>query len=386
MADRVGARIGEAEFQDLIGAIYEVALEPEDLPDLLSRLVGLIGALWSPMSVVSLDGGRTVSLHNAEGDPAHLALFNTKYVTPENNPATPLLMASRPGKVLQREHYFSDSDWEHREVYQEVYRPIGAEASLGVVLVKSRDYFVPLGLMRPKNFGSFRPEDLVFLARVVPHLSRMMQILLRLNGLEERTAADEAVWDQLPHGVILLDETGRLLWANRLAEVLLSDGDGLGAHEGFLCAANTGENATLQVLIGNATATGSGREMGTGGGFALTRSFGRRPLSVLIAPLRTRGTSRVVPRRPSAIAFVSDPDLEPRPPLQLLAQLYGLTGREAALLGLLLTGMDLREAADRMDVSFNTVRTHLRQIFDKTGTHRQAELVSLFLRSIVAHE
>ena len=39
-----------------------------------------------------------------------------------------------------------------------------------------------------------------------------------------------------------------------------------------------------------------------------------------------------------------------------------------------------------MDVSFNTVRTHLRQIFDKTGTHRQAELVSLLLRSAAAQE
>ena len=316
MTGRVGARIGEAEFQDMVGAIYEVALAPQDLPDMLSRLVGVIGALWAPLSVVSLDGGRTVSLHNAEGDPAHLALFNTKYVTPERNPATPLLMAARPGQVLQREHYFSDSDWEHREVYQEVYRPIGAEASLGVVLVKSSDHFVPLGLMRPKNFGSFTAEDLVFLARVVPHLSRMMQILLRLNGLEERTRADETVWDQLPHGVILLDETGRLLWANRLAEALLSDGDGLGAHEGFLCAANAGQNAALQALIGNATATGLGRETGTGGGVALTRSLGRRPLSVLIAPLRIRGKPRVVSRRPVAVAFLSDPDRTPRPPIE----------------------------------------------------------------------
>jgi DNA-binding CsgD family transcriptional regulator len=31
----------------------------------------------------------------------------------------------------------------------------------------------------------------------------------------------------------------------------------------------------------------------------------------------------------------------------------------------------------------NTVRTHMRLVLEKTGTHRQAELVSLLLRSVV---
>ena len=81
--------------------------------------------------------------------------------------------------------------------------------------------------------------------------------------------------------------------------------------------------------------------------------------------------------------FASDPDRKPQAAADLLAQLYGLTGRERALVGLLLEGFDLREAAGRLGVGMNTVRTHLRQVFEKTNTHRQAELVSLLLRSVV---
>ncbi|HWG59212.1 MAG TPA: helix-turn-helix transcriptional regulator, partial [Candidatus Acidoferrales bacterium] len=65
---------------------------------------------------------------------------------------------------------------------------------------------------------------------------------------------------------------------------------------------------------------------------------------------------------------------------ELLTRQYGLTKHEASLADLLLQGSDLREAAEKLGVSMNTVRTHLRLIFEKTDTHRQAELVRVLLR------
>jgi DNA-binding CsgD family transcriptional regulator len=43
-------------------------------------------------------------------------------------------------------------------------------------------------------------------------------------------------------------------------------------------------------------------------------------------------------------------------------------------------GAALAEAAEKLGVSVATVRTQLRSIFDKTHTHRQAELVILIAR------
>ena len=384
MAGRARPQAGptkEAKFLDLVGAIYDVALALNELPRLLSRVVDLVGALWSPMSIVSLKGGETLSFHNAEGDPDHLTLFNSRYVTAEHNPATPLLLASRPGTIVQREHYFSDDDWQYREVYQAIYRPIDADASLGVVLHKTRDYFVPLGLMRPRSFGAYSAEDLDLLKRTIPHLIRMMQILLRLNDLAGQNTTGAALWDRLPYGIILLDETGRLLWANRSADAILSPGDGLGVHANFLRAAKPDDNVLLQWKIGNAAATARGRGTGCGGAMALSRSDGGRPLSILVSPFPVDRGSIFVSRRAAVVVFVSDPDRHPAPPIEGLAQLYRLTPSEAALVALLIEGLSLREAADRLAIGMNTVRTHLRQAFLKTGTHRQAELVSLLLRS-----
>jgi DNA-binding CsgD family transcriptional regulator len=39
----------------------------------------------------------------------------------------------------------------------------------------------------------------------------------------------------------------------------------------------------------------------------------------------------------------------------------------------------VKEIADRTTVRENTVRMHLKKVFDKTGTKRQAELVKIVL-------
>lgn len=42
-------------------------------------------------------------------------------------------------------------------------------------------------------------------------------------------------------------------------------------------------------------------------------------------------------------------------------------------------GANLKQIAQELSVSVTTVRTHLQHVFDKTDTHRQAELVRLLL-------
>ena len=61
---------------------------------------------------------------------------------------------------------------------------------------------------------------------------------------------------------------------------------------------------------------------------------------------------------------------------ELFGRAYGLSAREAELLGHLLTGADTREVAARMYVSANTVQDHLKSIFAKTGTRNRPTLVS----------
>lgn len=61
--------------------------------------------------------------------------------------------------------------------------------------------------------------------------------------------------------------------------------------------------------------------------------------------------------------------------------MFGLTPTEARIAGVLAQGRSRAQIANDFGISRTTVAFHMRNIFQKTGTSRQAELVSLLLRS-----
>ena len=80
-----------------------------------------------------------------------------------------------------------------------------------------------------------------------------------------------------------------------------------------------------------------------------------------------------------ALVVVIDPEDEPVPAAALLRRLYRLTRTEAEVALHIMHGADLRQISEELSISLTTVRTHLQHVFDKTDTHRQAELVRLLL-------
>jgi len=69
-----------------------------------------------------------------------------------------------------------------------------------------------------------------------------------------------------------------------------------------------------------------------------------------------------------------------------ITQCFGLTKAETRTLDHLAKGHSVTEAADALSLSVNTVKTHLQNIFAKTGTSRQKDLLKVVddLRSPLA--
>ena len=65
--------------------------------------------------------------------------------------------------------------------------------------------------------------------------------------------------------------------------------------------------------------------------------------------------------------------------IDLLRCHFGLTPAEARLALHLVAGETLRSAEVKLSMTYETARTHLKNIFNKTGTCRQAELVILIV-------
>lgn len=80
-----------------------------------------------------------------------------------------------------------------------------------------------------------------------------------------------------------------------------------------------------------------------------------------------------------ALVFLSDPARTPLSRADVLRVLCGLTPAEGRVADTLAQGLEIREAGDRLGITQETARLHVKRILAKTGVSRQAELVRLML-------
>ncbi|MBN9087895.1 MAG: helix-turn-helix transcriptional regulator [Reyranella sp.] len=105
---------------------------------------------------------------------------------------------------------------------------------------------------------------------------------------------------------------------------------------------------------------------------------GKRPVIVRVLPVD--GAARTPFLGARALLVLSDLETEPVPDSALMARAFGLSPAESRIATLVAGGLSPRQAADELGIVYETARAHLKAVFDKTGTHRQSELVALLLR------
>jgi len=75
--------------------------------------------------------------------------------------------------------------------------------------------------------------------------------------------------------------------------------------------------------------------------------------------------------------FVRKAALDVTSPAEVIAKTYKLTPTELRVLMAIVEIGGVPEVAAALGVAETTVKTHLRRLFEKTGTSRQVELVKL---------
>ncbi len=190
--------------------------------------------------------------------------------------------------------------------------------------------------------------------------------LAQSQAIARLAAAGEPAAAQAPVGWVMLSERRRVAAANDAAHAIMARGLGaltLGDAPRFLDPANDEalDRALGQARTAAQTILKLEREGEEGPCFAYVVPAHALPEA---GPADARGFALVFP----AVAETS----------RLWASLrdsFGLTPAEIRLAARLRDGKTLKDAADELDVSINTVRNQLRAVFDKMGLKRQSDLV-----------
>jgi len=244
----------------------------------------------------------------------------------------------------------------------------------------------------PESMRDITDNHAALAAKLYRRIANILSSRLRETSrrvLSPHHEMDEAEWwaehgapldglDRTGTATLAVDRDGKILFQDKRAEMLLRDGDGIRSVRGRLESADpTGAAGLARLIREAASQAASGLPAGAGGGITLERGEGAAPLSILVTPFRPEPGGAP---QSAALIFLRDPDrVSPAP--QLLQDLFGLTPMEAMIGARLAEGAALERIAETIGISLSTVRFHLKNLYSKTGTARQAELVALILRS-----
>ena len=169
---------------------------------------------------------------------------------------------------------------------------------------------------------------------------------------------------------------------NRSARRILELRDGFTIERGRPRLANRSEDGVFQTLLAKACEAALKGRRAAGDVMQVSRPSGRRSFALMVAPLLDAPPGSAAGEAVS-VAFIGNPDTGPVTTTEVLEQLYTLTRAEAELVRMLSEGRSLEQVATARGVTMNTVRSQLKQVFSKTDTKRQGELVRLVLTGVI---
>lgn len=363
---------------ELLELIYRAAGDPHVWASVLEHLAKAVrGEMGSLHHQRGPDGESNFS-SDWNVDPQTIALYMSYYGF--RNP----LMTVRPealqaGKVNTTQTLCGDEIFLRSEYYNDFLRHRDWCQCLAATLLRDGVASTNITIFRAVGAEAFGERECKLMQMLMPHLQRAFQLHNRIEGLERKGSAVAEALDHSHQGVILLDSTGRALVVNQVATAIFAGEKNLRLTSRGLVAAIPSENRQLGALIQAAITTAKGNGISSSGGaMAISRNDLRRPLQVLVIPLRTRSIY-LGKDIPVVAVFVSDPERKGISESRIVAQLYGLTPAESRLAQSLATGNSLKEASEELGVAESTARSQLKSIFSKTNTNRQSELVRLFL-------
>lgn len=172
--------------------------------------------------------------------------------------------------------------------------------------------------------------------------------------------------------MVVLDRRARILFANRAMRQFEMEGILNLRH--ILSTYSQSHSRRLAELISAALL---GAPVGT---MSMPRPASGRLLTILVSSIRSRDLGRLSDAGLGDVAvmlFVVDPASRSSIPVAQMMNAYGLTQAEARVALTASSGSTIIETAQLLGLSPNTVKTHLRRVFAKTATGRQAELARL---------
>lgn len=364
----------EEDVSSVIASLYGSVVDPAQWSSAICGVRDILGGEGSVAFRMDAAGQRILSWRSVGIEPDGSEYGRRLHTI---NPRAHVSNAEPPGTVIWDYRCIEETAMDGHEFYAGIERLSGVRYFIGVRYKLDNGEALFTSVERTRKRGHVEASDIAVYNQIAPHIRNALEISIRLAP-EQRKSGLFGLLDGKPgEAILLLSGTGCVVEMNDAAAQIISQGDGITLEDERLKTWKAADTRKMNALLGEVFATDIGAAVGHGGVIALARPSGALSylLRVVPWPVAANGDEAEV----ATAVFIVDPQDKGRAARDDFVACFGLSPREADLVGLLGTGKSLPEAAIHMSVSHNTARIHLRHIFEKTGVSNQADLLRLLL-------
>ncbi len=268
----------------------------------------------------------------------------------------------QPGRVLSDrslEKLHQDTRFFVRtEFYQEWLKPQEFRHSMGGTLLDDSGNKLNFTFFRSHHSGYYSQEEGDIYKSLSQHLMKAVALSQQLQSALQQNAARETLIDRLTLGVVMLDRPNHIVYQNPYAARIFNREhlDNELVQEAILKAFKQQKSSLVPV-----------------------ERAGKKSLSVCILPNHQR-VSLFAVQRPMVQLVITDPEDREVSSNEMIVKRWRLTELEAKIALLLVRGQSLREIADQLQLKLSTVQWYNKQIMQKLGVRRQAELCMVLMK------
>ncbi len=376
-------RLGEDQLHEVIGLIYEAALDPQRWRTVMEHLSHCLNAEAVTLFVhdfstsLVADGPPGAALRTVGFDPAYVASYVEHYAS--TNVWAQNEAALAEGAAVTSEMLYPQTRLAATEFYADWLRPQQLSHAMGGIIVRDDHLAVKLSALRSCRAGAYQDPELDFYRRLLPHLKRACQINKRLE--HERTvrhahshAASEWAASSTHLGILTLSTKAEVLFANPRGESLLRQQSHLCLRDGQLQGLNTSDTSRLATSLKHTASTGKTTHA------QLSGTGAQGPCFITLMPAPVTSAWRIAEHQQLVLCLITESGHSRRVPgATQLMDLFNLTPAEARLARAIARGESVETYAQAEGIQRTTVRTQLQKVFTKTGVVGQRELILLLL-------
>jgi DNA-binding CsgD family transcriptional regulator len=242
-------------------------------------------------------------------------------------------------------------------------------------------------LVGSKNPEGWAAADREKFAAVLPVLRKAHDLHRKVTIAGNKLDVANRILDAIPRGVIALAPDAKIFKANGMALDILARQDGIDSTGGYLRIADPELQAEFKEQLHKIKLLplDSVEKFVWNRGYIDKKSNQFYQLTLGCYPvdnwhLESHPHDRI------PVLTISMPNLALRPTAIELGEFYGLSFAQGRVIACMLRGKNINDTATELHISVNTIRSHLRSVYEKLGVNNKSELFRLLSMTLVNYE